>query len=365
MKKTRFGMALSIGILLGSLACGSPSPLTDPSPLTNYYPVVGISAQPGSIQVVNGNIAPSAAVGGAAMAIQQGVFPDDQYVTGTVAALAPYTSDLDISAASHSGSNTTYAYTLVSGSAPVVNQQIYISGMAHAGNNGNFFVTSVGAGTFTVVNASGVSATERGTGISPSDSNVGLVVRGTADAQNGYILWFGTNSGVVGNSGNPVGADARVYDVELWKTVNGTVTYLTSFGTPITSIPDQIGDVYGLMAVGTTISVFKNGVSLISVTDASLASGSLGVATWSVSGAGEWANPTQDTLGNSGQQIKNVTAHSVVPTLAQRASDSFAYSNGDLRTANEADRSHSRREFPRGNRLGAPRFRNQARGSLR
>ncbi len=66
-------------------------------------------------------------------------------------------SVMTITAASQSGSNTTYTYTLSSGYAPAVGAGITITGMADSGNNGTFTVTSVGAGTFTVVNANGVT----------------------------------------------------------------------------------------------------------------------------------------------------------------------------------------------------------------
>ena len=62
-----------------------------------------------------------------------------------------------ITAASQSGNNTTYTYTLTSGYAVVPGSGVTVSGMADSGNNGTFTVTSTGAGTFTVVNANGVT----------------------------------------------------------------------------------------------------------------------------------------------------------------------------------------------------------------
>ena len=64
-----------------------------------------------------------------------------------------------VSAATQAGSQTTYTYTLTSGYAPVVGQGLTISGMANAGNNGTFVISSLGAGTFTVTNINGVTAT--------------------------------------------------------------------------------------------------------------------------------------------------------------------------------------------------------------
>ena len=64
-------------------------------------------------------------------------------------------SYLSITAASFSTPNTTYTYTLTSGIALVSGMTITITGMATAGNNGTFVITSLGAGTFTVTNTSG------------------------------------------------------------------------------------------------------------------------------------------------------------------------------------------------------------------
>ena len=70
----------------------------------------------------------------------------------------PIQSVVNITAASQSGSDTTFAYTLTSGPALQVGRRITISGMANAANNGAFTITGVGSGTFTVGNAIGVSA---------------------------------------------------------------------------------------------------------------------------------------------------------------------------------------------------------------
>lgn len=77
-----------------------------------------------------------------------------------------------ITAASVSGSNTAYTYTLTSGTPLLVGQVPVITGMVAGGNNGTFTITSLSgtltAGTFTVVNASGVNATgQSGTGTAP------------------------------------------------------------------------------------------------------------------------------------------------------------------------------------------------------
>jgi len=78
---------------------------------------------------------------------------------------------INISAASQSTSNTTYSYTLTSGSALQVGMSIDITGMQNVSDNGTFVITAVNPasgsnpGTFTVVNASGINAIgENGTG---------------------------------------------------------------------------------------------------------------------------------------------------------------------------------------------------------
>jgi hypothetical protein len=72
---------------------------------------------------------------------------------------------VDITAASQSGSDTTYTYTLTSGLPLQVGMSITIAGMSDTGNNGTFTITGLGDGTFTVANPSGVTASaQTGTG---------------------------------------------------------------------------------------------------------------------------------------------------------------------------------------------------------
>lgn len=78
-----------------------------------------------------------------------------------------FVSQISITAATQSGSNTTYSYTLLSGQPVSANMRVLITGMGDAGNNGTFYVSSTGAGTFTVPNPSGVTRTlQAGTGLS-------------------------------------------------------------------------------------------------------------------------------------------------------------------------------------------------------
>jgi hypothetical protein len=88
------------------------------------------------------------------------------------ASLTRYAGSVNISAASQTGSNTTYTYTV--SVLPDLNPGyvIVITGMTDPGNNGTFIITSVVPpgvdfpGTFTVMNANGVTTTtaQAGTG---------------------------------------------------------------------------------------------------------------------------------------------------------------------------------------------------------
>jgi hypothetical protein len=85
-------------------------------------------------------------------------------------------SVVTITAASQSGSNTTYSYTLISGQSLQVGQTMVISGMKDGGNNGTFTITGLGTGTFTVSNSAGVTASgQGGSGTVPITCNPDLV----------------------------------------------------------------------------------------------------------------------------------------------------------------------------------------------
>jgi YVTN family beta-propeller protein len=67
---------------------------------------------------------------------------------------------LNITAATQSGSQTTYSYTYDpnSGTPIFLGLIVTVTGMSDAGNNGTFTVTGLGNGTFTVSNPTGVSS---------------------------------------------------------------------------------------------------------------------------------------------------------------------------------------------------------------
>jgi trimeric autotransporter adhesin len=94
--------------------------------------------------------------------IQQITFPTNPSVQqGTFCDGVTFQTVATVKGASQSGSDTTYTYTLTSGSDLQVGTVVVITGMADAGNNGTFTVTAVGSGTFTVVNPSGVTASSQ------------------------------------------------------------------------------------------------------------------------------------------------------------------------------------------------------------
>jgi hypothetical protein len=295
---------------------------------------VGLGAT-GSIQLKSHAFAATSANGGQAQSVWAGgqTFANDQYAQYTVAQPGVNTSTLSITACSASAGTSTYTYTLSSGAALIVNQQIYISGMQHSGNNSTvgFIITALGSGTFSVLNASpGANESgSTGTGIGPADNALCLVVRGTADGQNSYFTYVGLNSGYIGGSGTSV--DQRLYQREIWKNVNGVFTGL-AFTAP-TTIPDSIGDVYRFVVKGTTLTLYKNNVSVVSTTDSSLTSGIPGIAAWSIAGPGEWVTPTVYTGANSGNASVQATNFVGADTFVggqQLASDNFQRGAGGL-----------------------------------
>lgn len=325
---------------------------------SNWSAIINNSAEgmfnslSGGILVNNNGFGPINVGGGDACSLWVGgqSFGNDQWASATLKTLAGYTATLSITAASQSGSNTTYTYTVASGSvaAAISGGALYviISGMAHAGNNGHFTATTFGAGTFTVANASGVTATENGTGICASDSGGGVGVRfsGTSAATlNGYFYHVGSNS---------FSGDGRTAYHELWKVVNGVGTFLYGTTNEDTSVPAP-GDSIAITAVGNVISAYTNGFLQVSVTDNSIASGVPALWSFSISGGTQyvWANwPTVvNPPGNNGTTYNNFQAGDttfVPATGNQLASETFLrsgtygnhdlvpYSNGDLRAAN-------------------------------
>lgn len=68
-------------------------------------------------------------------------------------------SGMNLTAVSMGGTTATYTYNTLTGLALIVGRTLTITGMTNAGNNGTFRITSLGTGTFSVTNASGVNET--------------------------------------------------------------------------------------------------------------------------------------------------------------------------------------------------------------
>ena len=84
---------------------------------------------------------------------------------GSVRKTFPLEPTVNITAATQSGLNTTYTYTLTSGPALRPGMEIVVAGMTDAGNNGTFTLVAANAGTFTVANSTGATASSQsGTG---------------------------------------------------------------------------------------------------------------------------------------------------------------------------------------------------------
>ncbi len=103
-------------------------------------------------------------------------------VASPVSDFPPVTTTVNITAASQSGSTETYTYTLTSGPPLRIGTSITITGTSHpTKNDGTFSISGLGAGTFSVDNPVGVTATgQSGTGtvISPPPQNPVFVLAG-------------------------------------------------------------------------------------------------------------------------------------------------------------------------------------------
>jgi hypothetical protein len=256
----------------------------------------------------------------------QNTFAADQLTSAQVSAIAPHQSTVSITAATQSGSNTTYTYTLTAGAALLAPQEMITTGMTNAKNNGVFLISSLGSGTFTVANASGVTESgSTGTGVSPTDDLNGTVNRGTLDGQNGYFYFVGNNSAWVAYNDGSLHDDNRVYVYELWKIVGGRFTFLSGM-TRFTTIPDTAGDVFKLLTVGSKIALFKNNVLKLHTADNSLVNNAYtGVDVVSATGAGNTI-PLGTNNGVSGTQWTNWTATDLPTTnsgWARRDEETF------------------------------------------
>lgn len=97
-------------------------------------------------------------------------------------------SVVSVTAATKSGNNVTYTYTLTSGPVLRIGMSLVIISMTNGGNNGTFTITALGSGTFTVVNASGVTESgSSGSGSTTANASVGATR--FAGIYNCYEIW--------------------------------------------------------------------------------------------------------------------------------------------------------------------------------
>jgi hypothetical protein len=273
----------------------------------NWSVLSNFGGSDGGIQILDNAFAPS---DGSQMGFPTSIgtwigpntFGPNQYAKVEISAIAPQQSVVAISGATFSGANTIYNYTLTNGQALQFPQPINIAGMADAGNNGFFVISAADSATFTVPNSRGVTATSQtGTGISATDSLGGPAVRTTTGVLNGYYVYIGNNSGYVARNNGQT--DGRVYVRELWKFVNGNVSEIQQVATDVT-VPDAVGDVYYLFALGNKVSLYKNNAFLATDLDTSLSTGSPGIIASSANGAGH-TMPLGANVGVSGMQFTN------------------------------------------------------------
>jgi hypothetical protein len=283
---------------------------------SNWSVLSNFGGSDGGIQILNNAFAPTdgsqtgfpTSIG---TWIGPSTFGPNQYAKVEISAISPEQSVVAISGATLSGANTIYNYTLTSGQALKTPQPINITGMADIGNNGNFVISDADSGTFTVPNGNGVTDTSQtGTGISATDSLGGPAVRTTAGVLNGYFVYIGNNSGYVAHNNGQT--DGRVYVRELWKFVDGNASEVQQVATDLT-IPDAVGDVYYLFALGNKVSLYKNNVFLATDVDTSLATGRPGIITSSATGAGH-TTPLGANAGVSGMQFTNWVGSSAPST---------------------------------------------------
>jgi hypothetical protein len=103
-------------------------------------------------------------------------FPQSSLCIGPGNPPTPVETTMTITAASQSGADTTYSYTSLVGPLLQAGDTVIVRGMTSLADNGTFTIAALGSGTFTVVNASGVTATgQSGTAAAGTICNPDLV----------------------------------------------------------------------------------------------------------------------------------------------------------------------------------------------
>jgi YVTN family beta-propeller protein len=159
---------------------------------------------------------------------------------GSVRNTIPLEPTVSITAATQTGSTTTYTYTPGSGPALRPGMEMMVAGMADAGNNGTFTLAAVNAGTFTVVNATGATAA------SQSGSGTVVVEISTANPTGCDVSGLGTPGGVLGGVRFrfSAAASADSTKVVVGKCDSGSTTILrTSDDTPVLDMPAPLSTV--------------------------------------------------------------------------------------------------------------------------
>ncbi len=159
---------------------------------------------------------------------------------GSVRKTIPLESTISIKAASLSGADTAYTYTLISGPALRPGMRMVIAGMADAGNNGTFTVTAATSGSFTVTNAAGATAT--------SQSGIGstVVEISTANPTGCDINGLGVPGGILGGVRFRVSSAASADSTKIivGKCDSGSTAIIrTSDDTAVVDMPAPLGTV--------------------------------------------------------------------------------------------------------------------------
>jgi len=235
----------------------------------------------------------------------------EQIITAQLASIAPSTSVVSITACtanSPSAGQATYTYTLTSGAALLVPQEVIITGMQNGGSNIPYAltisVTGTSSGTFVIANGAAVTESgSTGTGTTATDSIPLLLGRYTADGQQNYFIFFGNNSGYFSG-----GNDNRVWCREIWKTVAGVGTFIGGQG--LLTATDSVNDIYTLALIGKKICFLRNSALYSSVDDLSLnAIGYVGCGNQSANVSGHNTPFTGQSLATvTGTSIKNWSA---------------------------------------------------------
>ena len=157
---------------------------------------------------------------------------------GSVRKTIPLDSTVSITAATQSGNNTSYTYSLISGPAVRPGMEIVVAGMTDPGNNGTFTVAAANAGNFTVAKSTGATATDQvGTGTVVVEISTMFP---TGCDVNGLGIPGGVAGGVRFRVSSAASADST--KVLVGKCDAGSTTVIrTSDDTPVLDLPAPLG----------------------------------------------------------------------------------------------------------------------------